>query len=198
MRSFFNTFFNNVSNACKRHKFLTTGLIIGLIVAMILGIVGGIQINNSMFPQDFSNVSYVKFLKGSSGFVGFFFTSLFTILIFVSIILITSCKKFLLPIGILFFMYFVYTQTVTIISICTEFGFFNTIILVVYLIIISLIYFAILLLITVQCCDCVGAMYFRLALKNILPLIVSLVLIVLINVLFLMTLKNFVIILVYK
>lgn len=198
MRSFFITFFSNVSIACKRHKVLTIGLILGIIVSMILGVVGGIQINNSMFPQDFSNVSYVKFLKGSTGFAGFFFTSIFTIIIFVAIIFVTSCKKFLIPIGILFFMYFVYTQTVTIISICTEFGFFNTIILVVFLIIISLFYFAFLLLITVQCCDCVGPMYFRLAIKSIFPLLIALALLVLINVLFLMTLKNFVIILVYK
>ena len=170
----------------------------GVVVSLILGIVGGIQINKSMFPQDFSNVSYVKFLKGSSGFAGFFFTSLFTVLLFTAIIYVCGCKIFLIPIGVLFFMYFVYTQTVTIISISIEFGFFNTIILVVFLIIISLIYFAILLLITIQCCDCMGTMYFRTALKNIFPLIIILSLIVLINVLFLMTLKNFVIILVYK
>lgn len=198
MRSFFISFFNNISNVCKRHKILTTGLIVGIVASMILGIIGGVQINNSMFPQDFSNVSYVKFLKGSSGFAGFFFTSVFTVMIFTFIIFITSCKKYLLPIGILFFMYFVYTQTVTIISISIEFGFFNTIILVVFLIIISLMYFILLLLITVQCCDCVGPMYFRLAFKSIIPLLITLTVLILVNVLFLMTLKNFVIILVYK
>lgn len=198
MRSFFITFFNNITSGCKRHKILTVCLIIGIITSMILGIIGGVQINNSMFPQDFSNVSYVKFLKGSSGFAGFFFMSVFTILIFCFIIFISSVKRFLMPIGILFFMYFVYTQTVTIISISIEFGFFNTIILVVFLIIISILYFSVLLLITVQCCDCIGPMYFRLALKNVLPLLILLITIILVNVLFLMTLKNFVIILVYK
>lgn len=196
MRSFFITFFSNISNSCKRHKLLTVGLIIGIVISLVLGIVGGVQLNNSMFPQDFSNVSYVKFLKGS-GFATFFFSLLFSILIFALIIFISCCRKIFIPIGILFFMYFVYAQTVTIISVSTEFGFFNTLILVVFLIIVSLIYFSLLLLLMVQCCDCSGPMYFRIALKSILPLLVCIALVVLVNVIFLMILKNFVIILVY-
>ena len=164
---------------------------------MVLGVVGGIQLNNSMFPQDFSNVSYVKFLKGSTGFAGFFFSALLTILVFCLIIYFCCCKRILWPIGILFFLYFVYVQTVTIISVSTEFGFFNTIILVIYLIVVSLVYFTLFLLFVVCCCDCCGHMYFSTASKTVLPVLLCFIMVILINVLFLMILKGFVIILVY-
>ena len=197
MGSFFIAVFSNIFSSCRKHRVLTTVLIVGVIAAIILGVVGGIQLNNSMFPQDFSNVSYVKFLKGSTGFAGFFFSSIFTIMVFCLIIYLCCCKSFLSPLGILFFLYFVYTQTITIISVSTEFGFFNTLILVIYLIVSSLVYFILFLLFVVCCCDCCGHMYFSTALKTVLPLLLCFVVVILINVLFLMTLKNFVIILVY-
>lgn len=199
MRNFFLYLFDNSFNACKRHKALTITLIVCVIVGIILGIVGGVQINNGMFPLDFSNVAYVKFLQNKLGFAGFLFTELFTLLIFILIIIISGINVWFIGIGILFFMYFVYAQTVTIISITMDFGFFNTIILLIFLVVISFCYFYLFVLAILQIFDCCGMHnYFFGCLKILLPIFLAFTIVVLCNVIFMMTLKNFVFVLVYK
>lgn len=199
MRNLFLVLFDHAFASCKRHKIITIWLIIALVTSIVLGVIGGIQINHSAFPQDFSNVGYVKFLRGSTGFTGFIFAEIFTILVFVLISLFACCKIWSFILGVLFFMYFCYSQTVTIISISMEFGFFNTIILLIFLVIISLIYFYLYLIILVECFDTIGAPnYFSSCFSVVWPLIIAILITSLINAIFLMILKNFVFILVYK
>lgn len=198
MGRFIQRIFGTTFACCKRHKVLLTFLLLGVCASIILGIVSAIQINGSMFPQDFSNVAYVKFLGGSIGFAGFLFTTLFTLLIFVVVILICSYKPYFLWLGAIFFMYFVYAQIVTIISISMDYGFFNTLILLLFMIIVSILYFFFFTMIFISCADCCNSPnYFYYAFRLIAPLIISLTLVALINVIFLMTLKNFVFVLVY-
>ncbi len=199
MRNFFLSLFDHSFNSCKRHKVITIWLVVALLVSLVLGVIAGIQIHKSAFPQDFSNVGYVRYLRDSVGFSGFIFTEIFTILVFVFVAILTCGNVWSFALGVLFFMYFCYAQTVTIVSISMEFGFFNTIILMIFLIIINLIYFYLLLLVIVECFDCAGMPnYWGGCFMIILPLLISFLVVALINGLFLMVLKNFVFILVYK
>ncbi len=199
MRNLFLSLFDHAFSSCKRHRVFTIWLIVALVTSVTLGVVAGIRINHSSFPQDFSNVGYVKYLRDNVGFAGFFFTEIFTIIVFVTITVLTCCKAWCCMFGILFFMYFCYSQTVTIVSIIMEFGFFNTVILLIFLVAISLIYFYLFLLVVVECFDCIGMPnYFSGCVCAILPLIISFLLASLFNAIFLMVLKNFVFVLVYK
>ena len=156
MKNFFSMFLSNSIWACKRHKGFMIFLITMIIICIILGVFAGIKINHSLFPQDFSNVLYVKFLKGSTGLSGFLFSQVFTLFFFISIILLCTTVVYLMPIAILFFLYFVYAQTVTIISICMEFGFFNTLILLVILVAVAFCYFFLFSLIFLVCLNNCG------------------------------------------
>ena len=199
MKNFFSIIFCNSFLACKRHKGFLIFLIIMSVICIILGAFAGVKINHSMFPQDFSNVVYVKYLKGSLGFSGFLFSQIFTLLFFLAIIFTCSAFVLLIPIGILFFLYFVYAQTVTIISICMEFGFFNTLILLIFLVIISFCYFFLFCMVFLICLDCCGTPnYFRVCLRDVFPILIAFLIVVLITTITLMTLKKFVFILVYK
>ena len=165
MRNLFLSLFDHAFASCKRHKAITIWLIVALTVSVILGVVAGIRINHSSFPQDFSNVGYVKYLRDDVGFAGFIFTEIFTIIV----------------------------------SITMEFGFFNTVILLIFLVAISLIYFYLFLLVVVECFDCIGMPnYFSGCFCTIIPLIISFLLVALCNAIFLLVLKNFVFVLVYK
>lgn len=199
MRNFFLSLFDHAFSSCKRHKLITVWLVIALLVSVVLGVIAGIRINNSAFPQDFSNVGYVKYLRDSVGFAGFIFTEIFTILVFVFVAILTCGNVFSFALGVLFFMYFCYSQTVTIVSISMEFGFFNTIILMIFLIAINLLYFYLFLLVFVECFDCAKIPnYWSGCFITILPLLITFLAVALINGIFLMVLKNFVFILVYK
>lgn len=199
MRTLFSMVFGSAFLACKRHKVLLIFMLFMIVVCIILGVFAGIKINHSLFPQDFSNVLYVKFLKGSTGFSGFLFSQIFTLSFFILIILICSVTFYLMPISILFFLYFVYSQTVTIISISMEFGFFNTLILLVLLILVSFCYFFLFCLIFLTCIDNCGVpKYFSVCFKEIFPLILACFVIVLSITIILTILKKFVFILVYK
>lgn len=199
MRNFLSMVFGGSMLACKRHKALMFFVIALIIVCIILGVFAGIKINHSLFPQDFSNVVYIKFLKGSLGFSGFLFSQIFTLIFFVAIILVCSINIWLIPIGLLFLLYFVYSQTVTIISISMEFGFFNTLILLVILIAVTFCYFILFCLIFILCVDNCGApKYFSVCMRDILPILLSCLTIVLLNTILLLMMRKFVFILVYK
>lgn len=199
MRNFFSMVFGGSMLACKRHKVLMFFVVAMIIVCIILGVFSGIKINHSLFPQDFSNVVYIKFLKGSTGFSGFLFSQIFTLIFFMAIILLCSITVWLIPIGLLFLLYFVYSQTVTIISISMEFGFFNTLILLVILIAVTFCYFILFCLIFMLCVDNCGApKYLSNCTCDVLPIVLVCLAVVLINTIILLMMRKFVFILVYK
>lgn len=191
--------FESAFGSCKRHKVFFISLIVSTVIVIVIAVVSGIQLHKSMFPQNFSNVAYIKFLKSGGGFVSFLFNTLLTNLIILSIIWVASCKPFTIWIGMLFYFYFVYAQVITLISISLEFGFFNTIIIAIYIAFISIVYFLLYLLIVVECLDCCNSFgYFSSSIKILLPLLLTFVAVIVLNTIILMCLKNFVIILVYK
>lgn len=198
MKNFVSKIFDYPFTACKKHKLLVISLIIATVVMIVIAIVSGIQLNKSMFPQDFSNISYVKFLKGKGGFVSFMFSTLFSTSIFIVVIWISSVKRYLIPIGLLFYLYYVYSQTITIVSVMLDFGFFNTIIVIVYLIIITFIYFFLFILLIACTADCAGEMkFFSISFRVIVPILIMFVVTIIFSAIILLSLKNFVIVLVY-
>jgi len=198
MKNFVSKIFDYPFSLCRKHKLLVINLILATIIMIIIAIVSGIKLNKSMFPQDFSNVAYIKFLKGKGGFVSFMFSTLFSNSIFISVIWISSIKPYLIPISFLFYLYYVYTQTVTIISVMLDFGFFNTIIIIIVLIILAFIYFFLFTLLMVCSIDCTGTIkYCSNSFRLILPIILMFILVIIFSAVLLMSLKNFVIILVY-
>jgi len=199
MGRFLSKVFEPAFSSCKRHKIFLISMIVATVIVAVIGIIGGLQLHKSLFPQNFSNVAYIKFLKRGSGFVSFLFNTLLSNTIFVSIIWVSSCKPFSIWIGFLFFFYFVYSQVVTIMSISLEFGFFNTLILIVYITLITILYIYLYLLIIVQSLDlCNSFCYFSTSIKQLLPTILSFVTLIVLNTIVLLSLKNFVIILVYS
>ena len=199
MGNFLSKLFDYSFDCCKRHKLFFSSLLVATVIIIVIAVFGGIKLQKSMFPQNFSNVAYIKFLKSSSGFVAFMFNSLFTNFIFVGIIWTTSCRSWSIWIGILFYLYFVYAQVVTIISISMEFGFFNTIIIVIYISIMTIIYIFLYLMIIMDCGSCCNNIsYFSVSIKLLVPMLLTFVFVIVANSIFLMSLRNFVIILVYK
>ena len=198
MKNYVSKIFDYPFALCRKHKLLIVSLIISTIIMIVIAVVSGIKLNKSMFPQNFSNVSYIKFLKGSSGFVSFMFSTLFANAIFITVIWLSCIRPYLIPIGLLFYLYYVYAQTVTIISVMLDFGFFNTIIVIIFLILISFVYFFLYLLLIICSVDCTADIkYCSLSFRLILPLIIMFIISIIFSAILLLSLKNFVIILVY-
>lgn len=182
----------------KLHKNFSIIMIVCAGISLAVGVYSGIYFNNGSILVNFSNVYYVKYLSGSSGFASLFFSTFFTLLLFSLIIVLTGGKKYLMPIGIIFYLYFVYVQFTTITSIMLVYGVLNTLLVAILLIVNTLLYVLLMLIILVLCLEeqrnnC----YFQNIWKVVLPVAVLLCVCCFVGSLSVLILKNFIIILVY-
>lgn len=199
MNSFIANYFATSLDCCKKRKVLLWVLIGATITLIAVGVFTGIKIDNAILPYMFSNVPYIKYLRGHTGFAGFVFTLLFIVLIFLVVICISCIKKYFIPLGLLFYLYYVYVQTVTIISVSQEFGFFNTIILMIIMTFITVLNFALMILSFMICVDnCDSNRYLSSTFKQLMPMIIAFVAVSVLAVLIMSIFKNFVFILVYN
>ena len=106
----------------KRHRNFVSFMLILVGICVFCAILAGIKFNKSSLLISFSNVTIVKFLRGSSGFGGMLFSGLFSLGVFVAIIVCSCCKKYTISIGIFFYAYYVYAQTLTLIAFVLEYG----------------------------------------------------------------------------
>lgn len=142
-----NNFFNLIGFNLKQKKGLFLLILLLTIITIVLAIFAGINFSEGIFTVDLSNICYIQFLKGDCGWFGLFFGLVFSLMIFALLITIFSCKPFLFPIAILFYLYLVYSQVVVVISLIVIYGILNCVILVLLLTIYNIILIALYLLI---------------------------------------------------
>ena len=141
-----NNFFNLIGYNLKQKKGLFLLILLLTIITIVLAIFAGINFGEGIFTVDLSNICYIQFLKGDCGWFGLIFGLVFSLLIFALLITVFSCKPFLFPIAILFYLYLVYRQTLVIVSLIVIYGIFNCVILILLLILYNIILVSLFLL----------------------------------------------------
>ncbi len=193
--------FSNILDTIKRKKAMFILLIILTIAVCVLAVYSAINFDNGIISLDIGHVSYVKFLKGA-GFMSFLFNSMLVTIIFAAIIWVCCLKRFLLPFGFLFYLYFVYSQVVIFVSLILIYGFFNVLVLMLFLIVFLLFEFLIFMLILLDLTNvCGSSCYFKdcfnLNTCSFKLLICLLLILIFLFCLLLMILKSFIILLVF-
>jgi len=130
------------------------------------------------------------------------FGLLLSLLVFFAVILICHWKPFLMPLGVVFYLYLVYSQAVIFVSIILIYGILNCIILAVLLLVYSLLVWTLFLLIVCElACFCNVHGYFKTCFSfkecKVLLFLLGLVLLTLIFSFVLIILKNYVILLIF-
>ncbi len=196
-----NNLFSNLFSPFKRNKGFAIFLIIATIVVIVLGIFSAIQFDDSVLIIDLENVTYIRYLKGDSGFGGFLFGTLISVLIFYTIILLCCSKKYLMLLAVLFYLYLVYSQFVIFTCILVIYGFFNTLIFLMLLLIYFIaLYFLFILLFLTLINLCGQTNFFRSCFNrdsNVLILTILFILLVLLFSIILMFLRTYIILLIY-
>lgn len=188
----------SITEPIKRHGRFVCFMLILISACIFCAVLAGIKFSNSSLLISFSNVIIVKYLRGSSGFGGMLFTNIFTILIFASIIMASCCKKYTISIGIFFYCYYVYAQTLTLIAFILEYGIINTIVIAFCMLVSMLATLFLLLLLFLICIECQGdRYYFKYALSNCLPILISIIILLLLQNIVFFVLRNYIIVLVY-
>ena len=161
----------------KRHRSFVGFMIVVIGVCIFCAVMAGIKFSNSSLLISFSNVTIVKFLRGSSGFGGMLFSNIFTLSIFAGIIISSCCKKYTISIGIFFYAYYVYAQTLTLIAFMLEYGIVNTIVIAFCMLLCMIISLFLLLELFLICLECQNEhFYFKYAFSNCIPILVLIVL----------------------
>ncbi len=186
----------------KRNKAFFVFLLLFMILAIVLGIFASINFGGGIFTIDLSNIAYIRFLKGNLSLVGAIFLLILSLLIYFLLIYLCCSKTWLLPLAILLFGYFVYSQTVVFVSIIITFGFLNVLLFSLFLLIFLIVVFTIFLLMIIDLlCIMNSSSYFRDSFnKNVsffLIYLIALLLITCIFVLLLAIMKSFMLLLVY-
>ena len=182
----------------KKYRNFVGLMVVVTTVSIFCSVMAGIKFNNSSMLISFSNVTAVKFLRGASGFGGMLFSNIFTISIFSIIIISSSCKRYTISIGIFFYAYYVYVQSLTLIAFVLEFGVINTLVIAFCMLIVMLIMFLLLLELFLNCLECcTNTFYFKRALIRCLPILIMMLLLLLSESVMFLVLKNYVIVLVY-
>lgn len=156
MQNIFNAILNNFR--LRKGLFL---LLVALCTAFIVvGVITAINFDNGVLPIDLGNVAYIKFLR-NGGFGSLIFGTIVANFFVYAIILLCGCKKFLLPISFVFYLYLVFSMGVIFTSVIIIYGFFATIIFLILL----LAYFVLqILVLTAIMCEIIYAPhinYFR-------------------------------------
>ena len=193
--------FNSIIYSIKAKKVLFTFLIILSVIVGVLAVVSAVNLSGSLLPLDLSNIAFIKYLRGDTGFAFLLTGTLVNLLLFYIIIFLFCSKKILFPLAIIFYLYFVYSQVMIFVSIFLIYGFFNTLILLLFLLVYYLAVFLLLTLIVIDLSNICGAGYFKCCINknesNLIFLTIALILISLIFCVIITILKTFVILLIY-
>lgn len=194
-------FFNSLIETIKIKKGYFIFLCIVTILAIAFGVYAGISFSDGAFVVNLNNISYISYLKEECGFLSLIFKMILGLILFFAIILFCGSKTFLLPLKIIFYIYFVYSQTVLLVSLIILYGFLNCLILSILLLFYYLIIIAIFMLAMLEmACYVNDINYFKCCFANDGKIWVFLIALLLTTILFailLTLLKSFVIILVF-
>lgn len=197
-----NNFLIKIKCLLRQKKGLFIFLILFSIVLVILGVVAAINFSGGVLVVDLSNISYIQFLKDECSFFSLMFKLLLSLVIFMIVIFLCGIKTYFFPLGLLFYGYLVYSQTVIFISMILIYGFFNCVIfallLLIYIIIVCCVF---VLFVSEISCYCNSTNYFKTVFNwrssNVLLYLILTILITLIFCVILTILKSFVLLLVY-
>ncbi len=195
-------FFANIFAPIKQKRGIFICLVIFTIIMLVLGVISGRHLDNGVITIDLSHVPYIKFISKSGGFVSFIFNLLISTAILYIIIVVCFIKPFLVPISLVFYFYFVYSQAVIFINILLIYGFFNALILLVFLLVYMLVLIFFFLLILLELFSLCGSTnYFKTCFNirnsNLLHITICLCAIILIFAFMLMFLRSYIILLIY-
>ena len=115
-------FFNGLFACVKRKRGYFVILLLLSILAIILGVVAAVNFGGGVFAVDLSNIAYIKFLKKDCGFMSMLFGLILSLMVFFLVIVFCHSKTFLTLLGILFYLYLVYSQAVVFMSIILIYG----------------------------------------------------------------------------
>lgn len=193
----------NIINAIISNFRMRKGVFVLLlafcVAFIVLGVVSAINFDNGVLPIDLGNVAYIKFLRGG-GFGGLIFATLIANLLVYAIIICCGCKKFLLPISLVFYFYLVYSMGVIFTSVIIIYGFFATIIFLILLLAYYILQLAIL---TAVICEIIYAPkynYFNHCFASVSNVFILTVLYFVLSILFcfiLFLLRNYILLLVF-
>lgn len=152
---------SSIFDCIKLKKGYFVILLLLTIFAIVLAVFGAMSINGGSITLSLGNMVYIKYLNGSSGMMSMLFRLIFSLSLFFFFIFIGHWKFYLYPVGILFYLYLVYSQAVVFISIILVYGFFNCIILAVFLLFYLLFLFFIFILMMLEMSCCTNQNYFK-------------------------------------
>lgn len=186
----------------RQKKGLFIFMLLLSILLIVLGVIAAINFSGGVLVVDLSNIAHIQFLKEECSFVSCMFRLMLSLLIFMLIICLCGCKPYLFPIGILFYGYLIYSQTVIFLSLILLYGFFNCVIfsllLLIYILTLSLVFILYLMEIS---CHCNSSPYFKNVCSwnnsNLWQCVICVTLITFVFCLLLTILKSFVLLLVY-
>jgi hypothetical protein len=126
------------------------------------------------------------------------FNNIFTIAIFSGIIIVSCRKSYTLSIGIFFYAYYAYAQTLTLIAFVLEYGIINTMVIAFCMLFILLITLFLLLELFLICLDVQNdTAYFKCSFISCLPILVLMLFVLLSQSVIFFVLRNYIIVLVY-
>ncbi len=194
--------FGSFAETIKRKKALFVILLVLTITMIVLSVFSAISISNGSFNIDLNNVPYIKFLQGKSGLPAFIFNCLMVVGLICIAIVVCFAKPYFAWLGVIFYLYFVYSQAVIFVSIIMIYGFFNVIIILILLLLLLLLEFALLMLIILEVsCLCNQPNYFNncfnFSTSKLLLYTIILLCLVVAFCLITMILRSFVVLLVY-
>ena len=182
----------------KRHRAFVWFMLTLICACVFCAVMAGIKFSNSTLIISFNNVTVVKFLRGSSGLGGMIFTNIFSVSIFCAIILLSCCKKYTISIGIFFYCYYIYVQSLVLIAFVLEYGIINTLAISFCILIFMCITIFLMLHLFLICLECQnGYQYFKTSLVNCMPILIFITLVIIVQSLIFFVLKNYIIVLVY-
>ena len=157
-----NNIFGGIFGCVKIQKGYFVFLLLGTMFAIVLGVISAINFGDGFFTINLDHIAYIRFLKDECGFMSMFFGLFLSLSIFFFVILICHYKSFLIPIGVLFYLYLVYSQVVIFMSIILIYGILNCVILAVLMLLYCLAIWAIFILLKTQAlCFLNTAQYLR-------------------------------------
>ena len=197
-----NRIFYRFFDCVKRKKGYFILLLMLSIVAIVLGVVAAINFGGGVFSIDLSNIAYIRFLKSESGFMSMVFGLVLSLFMFYVACLICHWKSWLVPLGVVFYLYLVYSQSIVFMSIILIYGFFNCIILSLLLMVYTILIWGLFLVFLCEIlCLTNSYDYFRcscsLTKSNAIWILISLIVLTFIFGIILLILKNYVVLLIF-
>ena len=191
-----------IKSSLRQYKILLILLALITVLAIVLGVIFALNTPSDVYEVNLSEIAYIKFLSGKSGLMSMMFKMWLSLLIFLILIIVCGIKRFLFPLGVVFYLYLVYSQVFVIMNVVFLYGFFSCLILLMLLIIYTIINSILFMFVFVELWKIGGKPnYFRNACKPSYSLaLVYVLLILLVCTLFcfvLLILKSFIILLIF-